>query len=490
MRDTKLIEILKVFSPKEWKDFEKFVASPYFPRGRDVSGLHALLKKYYPDFNSDKLDIEKVFASLFPKENFNEKKLTNIASDLTKMAEQFLDHECIASDSIMFNETLARVYKNKNNDRLYFKALTALDKKIPENNFASDVCFNVEEKYLLLTEEYYIGIHKFDKVMPIRVKRTELAALSFLVNFLRKQRDRLVLKSGYNFDLNSPLIESVYESIDFDEMLKLMKEKKSEWYWLVEIYYYAFKSMLNLEDKSLYEKFQKAFYENIDKLSRKEQYFIFNDFIAWLVARNDKLGIVSKEEEFEVFKKMLEHNAYSSSEKEYLSVMLYRTIMIMALNICKYEWFENFIKEYTPKLKPEYRDNMETFAKANMYFENGKFEEALERISKIPYDVFIYKLDIKNLMLKIYYELDLYEPAFSLINAFRNFLSTTDEFSDNFKAQHLNFLNFFNKLLKMKAGNNFEDAGFIIKEMQDKNYFASKSWLIKKADNLKKSGKG
>jgi len=486
MQDSKLIVILKIFSPKEWKGFEKFVNSPYFSSGRDVTGLYTLLKKHYPEFTSEKLDKEKVFASIFPREEFNEKKLKNITSDLTGMAEQFLVHESIAEDTLRFDETLARVYQNKKNDKLFLKTLNSLDKKLPENNFQSDKCFNDEERYERLMEEYLISIHKFDKSVPIRLKYTEYAVLTFLVTFFRKQRDKLIIKDYYNLEFTSPLIESVYESIDFDKMLKLLKEKKSEWLWLIEIYYYAFKTLQNVDDESMFKRFQDLFYKNIGKFSRKEQYFMFNDFIAWIHTKDNKYDTMSTREEFEIFKKMLEYHAYSPSEKDFMSVVLYRNFMNMSINLGEYKWFENFIDEFTVKLKPEFRDNMENLAKANLYFEKEKFEDALECLSKIPYDLFIYKVDIKNLMLRIYYELELYEPAFSMINAFKNFLSATQEISEMFKIQQLNFINFYNKLLKIKADNASEDSGFIMKEIEKKDSVASKLWLIEKAEALKK----
>lgn len=88
-------------------------------------------------------------------------------------------------------------------------------------------------------------------------------------------------------------------------------------------------------------------------------------------------------------------------------------------------------------------------------------------------------------MLRIYYELELYDAAFSMINAFRNFLSTTDEISEVFKTQQINFINFYNKLLKMKADNKPNDAGFIAKEIEKRDSVASKHWLIEKAKQLK-----
>jgi hypothetical protein len=486
VRDNKLIEIIKLFSPKEWKDFEKFVASPYFPRGRDVSGLHALLKKHYPDFSSDKLTNQKVFTGLFSGEKFNEKKLINIISDLTKLAEQFLIHNAIDSNEILAEETLARVYKEKKSDKLFLKTLNSLEKKLNNKKFQSVLCFNEEERFERLYEEYYMGIHKFDKSVPKRIKYTEYSILTFMVTFLRKQRDKHAIKRGYNILLDSPLISSIYEGLDLDKTIDLLKDRKSEWLWLIEIYYYMLRSMENLKDESLFIKFQELFYKNIDKLDRREKYFIFNDFISWIYAKDDEAGTVSDKEEFEIFKKMFEYNAYSASEEEYLSVMLYRNVMSLSISLKEFDWFENFIKDFTPKLKPEFRENMESLAQANLFFETGKFEEALKRIGTIPYDLYLYKIDIKNLMLRIYYELGLFESAFSMINAFRNFLSSTDEISEPFKNQHTNFLTFYNKLLKMKADEKFSESGFLEKEIMEKNPVAAKDWLIQKAQELKK----
>lgn len=486
MQDSKLIEILKVFSPKEWKDFEKFVNSPYFSTGRDVGGLYSILKKHHPEFNSEKLEKENVFSSLFPGEAFNEKKLKNITSDFTGMAEQFLVNEALALNEELFDETLATVYKDKKSDKLFLRTLNSLEKKLSGRKFQSDKCYTEEERLERLFEEYYIGIHKFDKSVPKRIKYTEYVILTFFVTFLRKQRDKIIIQNYYNLEFTSPLIESVYESIDFEKLLKLLKEKKSEWLWLIEIYYYVSKTLQNVDDTAMFKKFEKLFFENINKFSRKEQYFIFNDFIAWLHTKDNKFGTLSAREEFEIFKKMLEYNAYSPSEKEFMSVLLYRNIMNMTISLEEYKWFEKFIIEFTSKLKPEFRDNMENLAKANLYFAKEKFEDALGFLSKIPYDIFIYKIDIKNLMLRIYYELELYETAFSMINAFRNFLSTTDEISEIFKTQQLSFVNFYNKLLKMKVDNKFDDAGFIAKEIEKKDSVASKAWLINKASDLTK----
>jgi len=50
LKDSKLIKLLKNFNSEEFKEFEKFVASPFFSRGRDLLPLFKALKPFYPGF--------------------------------------------------------------------------------------------------------------------------------------------------------------------------------------------------------------------------------------------------------------------------------------------------------------------------------------------------------------------------------------------------------------------------------------------------------
>ena len=100
MNDSKLIQILKTFSVNEIKDFEKFIASPYFSTGRNVEGLYSILKPYHPEFDSSKLDKKTVFKKLFPCDKYSEMKFKNVTTALTRLAEQFLVNESIKNDPV------------------------------------------------------------------------------------------------------------------------------------------------------------------------------------------------------------------------------------------------------------------------------------------------------------------------------------------------------------------------------------------------------
>ena len=60
MKNSKLINILKTFSPEEIKLFEKFLASPFHSSGKNCIPLFRSMKKYYPEFDTDKISYENL----------------------------------------------------------------------------------------------------------------------------------------------------------------------------------------------------------------------------------------------------------------------------------------------------------------------------------------------------------------------------------------------------------------------------------------------
>lgn len=484
MRNSKLIEILKTFSKEELKSFKKFIISPYFTV-RNVEGLFTIIKKYHPEFNSERLTKKAVYEKLFPSEPYNEKKLKNLVVDLTRLAEKFIVYNSLDAQPNEYDRFLAAEYKNRKNDRLFFRTIKALEEHSGGKHFGSTECFSDDEKIERLKESYYGSRNRFDKSIPSRLKYTELFTASFLIRFLRKLRDKLRVKEGYNMPFESPLLESVLESIDFDRMLKLLKEKNDPYLWLVEIYYYVYKSAYEeTGSRYYYSRLKESFLENIEKFSHSEKYFLFNDLVDCCI-KKEALG--SKEfqkEEMEIYKQMFSHNAYSANENEYLSVVLYRNILLHSLTVKDYQWLDSFIKNFTSKLRPEYRSSMMNLAFANLHFEKGESDKSLSCIRNIEFDFFLYKTDIRTLTLKIYYELNLYEAAFSLIDSFRHFLADTDEISGHIIYRHQNFLGFYNRIIKAKSSGETGDVDFILKDISSQKEIASKSWLLKKAEEL------
>ena len=89
MNNHKLIQILNTFNKKEWREFSKFVESPYFNTDKHCVRLLEILKKEFAkkgDFQLSRTRLEKLFS----KNNAADASLLNVKlSLLTRLAEQF-----------------------------------------------------------------------------------------------------------------------------------------------------------------------------------------------------------------------------------------------------------------------------------------------------------------------------------------------------------------------------------------------------------------
>ena len=90
MKNTRIIEILKTFSEKEFLKFEDFVSSKYFNKHEEVTNLFLILKKYFPQFESDELAKEIVFEKIFGRKKYNDEKIRTLISNLMKLVKKFL----------------------------------------------------------------------------------------------------------------------------------------------------------------------------------------------------------------------------------------------------------------------------------------------------------------------------------------------------------------------------------------------------------------
>ena len=138
MKNNKLIQTLKTFTKDEMKLFEKFVASPYFNKGRNYLPLLNELQKCYPDFENDKLTSENVYKKLYPGRKFNKQVIWNQVSELEKLALEFLLQNALMNYKserfiIMFDELSKR-----NLDKQIINEIGKTDKYVNNMKFGEE----------------------------------------------------------------------------------------------------------------------------------------------------------------------------------------------------------------------------------------------------------------------------------------------------------------------------------------------------------------
>ncbi len=484
MKETKLIELLSTFTKSEIKDFVKFTESPYFMGDRNVAPLLNIIKLYYPSFDAKDFTIEKIYTKLYGNEGFNRGKIRTLISDLYKMAEEFLAHNRFKKNPVERELYISAELKERKLEKLFFKSLQIIEKKIEEKKFDSITGFSDREKTEAMRIEYYSGKNDWETSMIHRTLHAESFILTFFMKYLRAERFKYTAKKSYKYEIKNDLIEAVENNINIDNILRELKEKNYVYYPLLAMCDYVYKIMLDSATDDNYREFKNLVMLNMPLFNRAEKYMLMHDLIAYCIGKKE-LTI----EALDLYMFMLDNNIYSMYENEYMQALSYRTFIYIATSVQKYGIIEEFVQKHTDKLKPEYRENMKYYAYAFMYFSKKEFEKSLVNISKVKYQVFLFKIDVKNLMLKIFYELNLYEQAVSMLDTYKHYIQTSEEVSEYIKSIHSNFVKIYSRLIKVKSTQDKKELDIVEIDAAKNENTASRKWLLEKLNELQKEKK-
>lgn len=486
MNDTKLIRLIKTFNKEELKSFEKFLKSPFFKPTRKILTLYEYITKFYPNYGSDKLEKKKVFKKLFSDEEFNEKKISNLIYDLTKAAEDFLAHNTLKDDKTEYLLNLSKGYLLKNLPNESFSIDKIIEKKLHPGFSPGKDYISKLRRLTYLKSSYYTERNDFKNIIECKKNYFEASAVQFIIDYIEIVSSQKPAQTTYGKNLENYFIDSIVKSFNIEKLLKLLEKSDYTNKFLIALHYYRLKTIQDPENINYYFLFRDLFYKNISNFDREEKSFIFNHLVNYCVQKVGKNLDDFKKEGLEVYKKMLNSNAYSFSETGHMHAMNYRNIVQFCFTLRETKWFEYFIEKYSDCLNPEHREDLRYLSYSYLYFMRKEFEKALVMVSKINHEFFIFKADLKNLMLKIYYELNYFEQAFSMVYSYKSFLQKTKEITKPFKEVYGNFLKFYFELLKIKSQQNKKGLLFIKNKIEKENKLVSKRWLLEKSDQLAK----
>jgi hypothetical protein len=481
MNDSLPVQILRTFSSEEIKNFEKFLTSPYFSIGRNLSPLFKYIKKYYPDFNSDMLDKKEVYKALF-KKKYNDVMMRRLIADLNKMLIEFLRQEHISRiqferDIFLLNELISR------------KLFSHIDKYLPSAEEKMEGCkfedYTYYYKKLQLEIFKVTNLVKTDKeqLIPKNIQRLDYLLLcDFISNLSYIAHLYYTLLESYNLNINVDLLNSMVHEFDIEKILPMVKAISNESYLFAALNYYSIKS-INEAGSEYYFKYKNMLFENINRFSKEFQF----NFLRRLdhtcinhIKAGDENFII---ENFTNTVFQIENRLYLAEGEKYMRVILYRSFILRAIEAGEIEWAVNFIQIYASKLPPGTSESMKIYGKAFVNFSLKNYDKALNNISKIKPDNIIINLDLKRLQLMLYFELKYSEEAMYSIDAFKHFLNDNKYVAAPRKESNMQFIKYYSGLLKAYSSKNDFNAGKLLKELHNAPYFENKKWLIEKAEN-------
>jgi len=484
----KVISVLGTFSDEDVKLFSKFIRSPYFNDSKKLVCFYEILMKYYPSFDSDYLSDESISKKLNPDLEYNESTIKSLFSNLYNCSLNFL----------MINNFTGRDYEKGDalRSELFGRKLFApVRENIVKLETLDEQTVPLSLQYFL--NKYHLYIDKSNLLYMGCTKRNGysisedvnamadagMSITHFYVITMMKIFDSMkTLNHTYSFIRKQNIIFELFNKIDFIKLFTfLIKTARNRNHQsILKIYRALYLTSLNWNKDEFYFGYKKLLLNNLGLLDADEKRFHISYLIKYCILKKNNVNLASKFENelFLIYNRLLTKGYYKTSVTDFLPDELFRNILKLGLKLKKHNWVKNFINKYIKKLLPGRRKNMYNFSLAEYYFSKQRYSEALFYFHKIAIDDFIFKLDLKNLMLISSYELSDYEGALSLIDTYNHFLSNDSTLSAIQRTRYKYFVNAVNKLVAYKT--NSHNVSTVEIEMSLKKNFPNKVWVEEK----------
>jgi len=469
MKDLKLISLLKTFSKTEIKDFEKYLQSSFLNKsGEYISNFFESIKKYYPDFNQENFTRQNIFKSIYPKEKYNDARMRKLNSEAMKLCLDFLAMKRFIENEFEKGIFILEELEKRNSDTLFEIKSKELSKKLESRKIKDYEYYKEKHELIQKNKSFYFNRER-KKAIALYDEEMELLSKYFSLLYIHKFIERFMEKKS--FTEKEFFLPFFKEVTSFVEENYLGKENLFDLYYTELMLHVTGEEKYYFSLKHLKEKLHNKIYNNSLSLI----YFTLTNFATEQLEQGktnylNELFILQKE----ILKRKLYGNIFSE--------FLYLNIVTTAVRLNEIKFAEKFISEYKNKMNEDVREDTFSYCLASILFAKKQYSEALETLAKIHFGFSLHKYLIKNLTLKIHYELNETEAIYSIIDSFKHTLKRDKPVPENIRLLIVNFVNFIRELSRIKNGEKQKED---IEERIRNEFTAEKIWLLAKAREFK-----
>lgn len=468
MKKSKLITLLCSFDATELRQFKEFVASPYFNKNERLIPFVEYLAACAPDFATDDLDKERIYARVFPGEAFDGKQLAYLMNYLLKLAEHFLCIQQYERDTFAFRYHLLDSFLNRRLDKHFSYCLNKTRELLDERRDSSSDYYYHASRIAELASSYDLIQGNRKSSVNFQLAADYLDELYFL-NKLRLSCEML----------NRQKVFSVEYDLRFLEEVTGYLSQRREQPPLIDLFLHTYRTMENPDNEPYFEQLMQLLSRYGGQIDQKELRILYLYAINYSV-RNISRGrreYISKA--LDLYLEGLRSRALF--ENEFLTHSTFTNVIKLALMLNRYDWIENFIEEYSQFLSPASREDALHYNLAELYYHRGDYDSVRDHLNQLQISDMQYHLGSRVVLIKTYYALDEIESLLSLLASFSVYLRRHKKISAPIKKRYLNFCNLLHRLLRRDPRK--QEA--IRQQIQTIQPLAERSWLQEVFDEVK-----
>ncbi|MEO1516804.1 MAG: hypothetical protein AAFV95_17415 [Bacteroidota bacterium] len=468
MRKSKFITLLRSLTPQELRQFDQYIS--YMYSGQTVaSTLFKYIKKYAPDYQSERLVKEKAFSKIFGADMaFNNKRLGNVLSTLFAYLEDFLLQQRMKQNGVERAMQLLHIYKERRLSSLSHKTVTLADKLLQQEkqagmwHFLHQMELNHLTFFHLNDKKLDLGIGSFEDCM-------NNLDLFFVLTKLKYACEK--------FNRGNILQEE--KDIPFLEELRRYCREQGESLPMVHRMYAQMLDLLEQKELDQYQAVKQLFFENYAIFQPIDQLILLG-YLA-----NLSIGIVRRNNEeylnelFSLYQFGIEKRALLA--EGYISAEQFINVVIVACGRRDWDWLSWLLKKHTSDLLPDDRQNVVHLSNAYIAFYRKNFLEVIGNLAQVEILDPGIAFRLKALQLRAYYEqYGKHELVIDNAKTFELYLKRHKKMSEAMISAYLNFIKLLRKMMRKRV-----NKDQLIEEVEASKPLLLKKWLLDKIVELK-----
>jgi len=409
MVKTRLHQLFIQLSKWDINHLEKFLQSPYFNKREDVLQLFYFLKQH-PSKATRKNGKELAFQAAYPDRPYSDKDVDLLFSYLYKLLEEFLAIQTIKDDKALMKMYTVKSYKNLKMAPAFSRAVKASRTILSKSKLRNSEYFRLV--YDLENEFYnYIGSKE-------RIKENNLEELSHVFDiYYISEKIR-----HYCFQLSHQAVyKTTYKPALVKEVIQFVNDHpKYLEYPPIAIYFNYYKAIISEQEDFNFTEFRQKIEQFKSHFSTAEIRDIYLAAINICIRRANKGGILYINEIFEFYKNGIEQGVLLENDE--LPPFTFLNMISASIKLEKLDFLEKFIKKYSSKISPSFRESNVKYGKGALYYEQKKYKKAMQLLATLESNDPLLMLSGKTIQLKMLYELNEIGTLDALLESMRIYL--------------------------------------------------------------------
>jgi len=463
MEKSRLVRLLRSFSPAELRGLRRFAQSSLAGQRPEVGALLDLLIKPLRE-GRPMPDKKTAFEGIFQLKTYDDHRVRLAMSGLYKLAGQFLAVRDLLDDVPAGQLRLAQVLRHRRLPeaaRAAYGESSAAQARRPWRN---------ADFY----EEYYrcsLERHRFELDAPTP-EQLDLQTLSraldqaFLARKLWQSCFMLAHQTAANTAYDFGLLEAALAFAEGSDALATPA---------VAVYYHCYRALTQPGEETYFRAFKTQLLTHGDLFPMEERRDLFVLAINFCIRQYNAGNPLYLAEQFELYREGLAKKYFLTDGS--LSRYTYLNAATSGLTMHELDWVEQFIHEYREALPAAHRESLFSFNLARLEYHRRSLGHALQLLQKADYKDLLLSLAAKMLQLKIFYELTEFDLLESHLQAFGTFIRRKKALGYH-RENYLNTLHFTKKLLETNRFDKVERAA-LRTEIEATKALAEREWLLR-----------